>query len=579
MRNQLVDPTRKALVLARVSTKEQVDNYSWQSQLTDLATLARQDGFIDVEVHKEAGFSGESLEKRPVLQRVLDEIRLGNVAALYIANWSRASRDEDLQDGLTIRQVCREHGVLIRTPERWYDLDREDDDVLADIQFIFAKTEKRSINKRMAQGQYTKAASGGFAGGRTRFGYRFKYVEEETKRGPRLKCDLEKDGQEIAIVRLIHGNFPRFSTRRIARILNRLAKWGRVMYFPIKARKDRERAGKDHREWHQEDIMNIIRNRWLIGQMSYCAYDSPVYRSGKRKRSRHLRGMRTAVTYREDLRVLDDELFERNNRILDERGKTASRTVSSRHAFSSLLKCPDCGASLAHHGANSDSYFCRSAQTSGTCRGFSVHESAARNVLVPLTADILQLNLRAAIIKAKKEQSTDKVVAELRAEIKRIDAEAENLIAYARQGAITVEQLREQNMRLLAEKQTKQARLERILNTDTDQVRLAAFTDEFLADLPGFMEYLYAHRTLFFNQIARLVFSGVVLNTDRRGAHWKKGLVLGDKKGTRAYHLQSVMFDPRFQEWTEQHGFVMPQAIRDLDYGCKMTGVPISAQS
>ena len=167
----------------------------------------------------------------------------------------------------------------------------------------------------------------------------------------------------------------------------------------------------------------------------------------------------------------------------------------------------------------------------------------------------------------------------MRAEIKRIDAEAENLIAYARQGAISVEQLREQNMSLLAEKQTKQARLERILSTDTDQVRLAAFTDEFLADLPDFMEYLYAHRTLFFNQIARLVFSGVVLNTDRRGAHWKKGLVLGDKKGTRAYHLQSVTFDPRFQEWTEQHGFVMPPAIRDLDYGCKMTGVPISAQS
>jgi ElaB/YqjD/DUF883 family membrane-anchored ribosome-binding protein len=208
-----------------------------------------------------------------------------------------------------------------------------------------------------------------------------------------------------------------------------------------------------------------------------------------------------------------------------------------------------------------------------------VHETAARNVLVPLTAEILQLNLRNAIIRAKKEQTTDKVVAELRAEIKRIDVETENLIAYARQGAISVEQLREQNMGLLAEKQTKQARLERILSTDTDQASLAAFTDEFLANLPGFIEYLYAHRTPFFNQIARLVFSGVVLNTDRRGAHWKKGLVLGDKKGTRAYHLKSVTFDPRFQEWTEQHGFVMPQAIRDLDYGCKMTGVPISAQS
>ena len=117
------------------------------------------------------------------------------------------------------------------------------------------------------------------------------------------------------------------------------------------------------------------------------------------------------------------------------------------------------------------------------------------------------------------------------------------------------------------------------MNSETDQVELESFTDDFLMDLPEFVEYLYAHRTPLFNQGERLIFCGVALNSDRRGANWEKGLVLGDKKGTRAYHLQSVMFDPRFQEWTEQHGFVMPQAIRDLDYGCKMTGVPISAQS
>ena len=81
------------------------------------------------------------------------------------------------------------------------------------------------------------------------------------------------------------------------------------------------------------------------------------------------------------------------------------------------------------------------------------------------------------------------------------------------------------------------------------------------------------------NQVERLIFCGVALNSGRRGANWKKSLVLGDKKGTRAYHLQSVMFDPRFDEWTRQYGFVMPKAIRDLAYGCVMTGVPISAQS
>ena len=68
-------------------------------------------------------------------------------------------------------------------------------------------------------------------------------------------------------------------------------------------------------------------------------------------------------------------------------------------------------------------------------------------------------------------------------------------------------------------------------------------------------------------------------DNDRRGANWKKDLVLGDKKGTRADHLQSVMSDSRFDGWTRQYDFGMPKAIRDLAYGCVMTGVPISAQS
>ena len=79
-------------------------------------------------------------------------------------------------------------------------------------------------------------------------------------------------------------------------------------------------------------------------------------------------------------------------------------------------------------------------------------------------------------------------------------------------------------------------------------------------------------------RVVRLIFCGVVLNNDRRSANWKKGLVLGDKKETRADHLQSVMSDSRFDEWTRQYDFGMPKAIRDLAYGCVMTGVPITAK-
>ena len=92
------------------------------------------------------------------------------------------------------------------------------------------------------------------------------------------------------------------------------------------------------------------------------------------------------------------------------------------------------------------------------------------------------------------------------------------------------------------------------------------------------MMFLYRQKTPIFNQALRLVFSGVVLDSERRGSYWKRGLSVGNKKGTRVYHLRSVIFDPRFEEWTRQYDFVMPKAIGDLDYGCEMTGVPITAK-
>ena len=52
--NNWVNPTRKAIVLPRVSTPEQVGNYSWKDQL-DLENLPREDGFTRVEVFEEAG--------------------------------------------------------------------------------------------------------------------------------------------------------------------------------------------------------------------------------------------------------------------------------------------------------------------------------------------------------------------------------------------------------------------------------------------------------------------------------------------------------------------------------------------
>jgi len=169
----------------------------------------------------------------------------------------------------------------------------------------------------------------------------------------------------------------------------------------------------------------------------------------------------------------------------------------------------------------------------------------------------------------------------MRSDVERIDHELENLMSYARQGAITPTQLKEQNQRLLGEKHEKQTQLDKLTKSNAEKSNLAVFTEEFLASLPDFLKFLYEKKKPLFNQVVRLIFAGVVLNSERGGRHWKRGLTLPyGQRSPRPYFLQSFDFDPRFKEWAEQFKLVLPTAMQAIyNQRCTMTGVPISAQS
>jgi site-specific DNA recombinase len=598
-----VDPSRIAIVLPRVSTKQQVGNYSWKDQL-DLAELARKDGFISVEIMEEAGVSGEDLTKRPVLQRVLQRIESGNVGALYLLNWSRGSRDEDLTDGRKIVQVCRQHHTIIRMPEAVYDFDREDDENFADIGFLIGKWQKRAIIKAMSRGEYKRASEGKYVGQRPRFGYKFKYELVESSRGMKKNTDWQIDEEEAKVIRFIHEKFPRYSTRKWAAILNRLAKWGRVMYYPVKGKKDQERTGRKEREWEQSDITTIINNQMLIGRIRYAAYDARAYRNGRRQPSRHLKGLPPISVLREDLRIIDDATFERNQHIMKERSTKPSRTFATSHSFAGVLRCPYCGGAMYGHGGKKKEYICSNYQKKGrsVCRAYCLHEFSVRDIVLPLLVDLLQPNIGSAITEVKRrhdqerqkeKEEPSRKISQLKNDIERINSELENLMGYARHGAITAEQLKKENLKLLDEMARKQAQIWRLERSDLgsgdhngnglgiaamEQVEdrlMGKFTDQFLKDLPEFMQYLYEQKKTVFNQVLRMVFATVVVNSDYHGPrHWKKGLRLTKygQQSPRPCYLQDYDLEESFREWIEECGFTLPDKRYDTADGYEQIG-------
>lgn len=90
-----------ALLYARVSTQMQVnDGMSLGAQERDLYRAAELAGFTEIELLREEGRSGKSIEGRPVLKKALERLDSGDAAALFVTRIDRLARST--QDFLSI---------------------------------------------------------------------------------------------------------------------------------------------------------------------------------------------------------------------------------------------------------------------------------------------------------------------------------------------------------------------------------------------------------------------------------------------------------------------------------------------
>lgn len=82
-----------ALLYARVSTQMQVnDGMSLGAQERDLRRAAELAGYTEVELLREEGRSGKSIQGRPVLREALDRLDRGDAAAIFVTRIDRLAR-------------------------------------------------------------------------------------------------------------------------------------------------------------------------------------------------------------------------------------------------------------------------------------------------------------------------------------------------------------------------------------------------------------------------------------------------------------------------------------------------------
>lgn len=550
-----------AVLYVRVSTQYQVDNYSVQDQRS-LDVLAGRYGFENVEVREEQGVSAETITARPVMKGLLEEISNNLVGAIIVSSFTRLTRDIDDIDGRIIKKTCRDHDCVIITPEKLYDFSNEADDDLADLQFFFSKIQKRMNLKPMIRGEYTKAKNGGFVGQPLSVGYEYTWKEETTTKGTRYVADFAVKEEEAEVVRYIHDLLPNMLFRQIAVHLNALAAEGKMMLFPIKYAYVRERYKADHRPWRDADIKNIIANDLYVGRMQYAV----------NSKSSYLRGLDPIYTYRAELRILSDEIYERNQKLVELRRRIPHQTKSSPHLFSGVLRCPYCGAVMngkrqickrKTKTVEKLSYSCSLYQQSGPrgCRGYWMNEREAVNAVMPVLIELVKNNLREHLEAASvKDPLHLQMEGEIKAELAKVNGSMKNLLEAVKQGALSMEQVKEENAELQAAKHRLEKRLGDLKDSTRIGEELSAVLEVFDHDFETVLTDMMQNR-LRFNTFVRLFFSKIVIELDRPGVGWRKGKKKGELPECNA-RIVKFAFQDKFALFVDQLHLELPEALK-----------------
>lgn len=146
----------KAGLYARVSTREQIDNYSIESQLEkDRAFCTSKDWDI-YDIYIDPGYSGSNME-RPGLKRLLDDLKELDVIVVY--KLDRLSRSQ--RDTLTlIEDYFLKNGVEFVSITETIDTSTPFGKAMIGILSVFAQLERETIAERMRNGLIKRAEEG-----------------------------------------------------------------------------------------------------------------------------------------------------------------------------------------------------------------------------------------------------------------------------------------------------------------------------------------------------------------------------------------------------------------------------------
>ena len=229
----------KVALYARVSTEQQIENYSIPLQKERIKAFCLSKGWNDITEYVDAGYSGSNL-KRPALEQLQKDIKNKKINAVIVYRLDRLSRSQ--RDTLyLIEEMFLPNNVEFISISETIDTSTPFGRAMIGVMSVFAQLERETITERLRSGRFKMVKEEGrWAGGADSAPYGYTRL----KRGELIINPKERDH----IVRIFEEYV---LLKSYIKVQNKLKLEG----FP---------------ELRPQRITALLKNRLYIGEVSFA---------------------------------------------------------------------------------------------------------------------------------------------------------------------------------------------------------------------------------------------------------------------------------------------------------------------
>ena len=301
----------------RVSTDKEDQLNSLETQKEFFLEYTKRTGDNLIKLYADEGISGTKIKNRKEFQRMLADAEKGLFDMVVVKDISRFARNTvDL-----LQSVRKLKALGIET------------------QFLTANMTS------MGNSEFVLTIFGALA------------QEESANTSKRIKFGKKMNAEKGRVPNIVYGYdktigdyFNLSINEEEAKVIRQMYKWyteegygGAKIVNMLNERGVKTKRGNN---WSQNSVCRILTNEIYTGKIINGKEEVSDFLTGQRKEKDESEWL---VTVRPELRIIEDEIFDRAQEILKGRHDSFKMTherQSNKHLFSTLIKCKDCGWSF-----------------------------------------------------------------------------------------------------------------------------------------------------------------------------------------------------------------------------------------